>query len=43
MLKHEVWYLMVVNMPGEEEIQAAKREMERKGEKVQEEEIGEGE
>ena len=43
MLKQEVLYLMVVNMPGEEEIQAAKREMERKGEKVQEEEVGEGE
>ena len=36
MLKQEVLYLIVVNMPGEEEIQAANKEMERKGEKVQE-------
>ena len=41
MLRQEVLYMMVVNMPSDEEIQAAKKEMEKKGEKVQEGEIGE--
>ena len=43
MLQQEVLYMMVVNMPAEEEIQAAKREMEGKGERLQEGEIGEDE
>ena len=42
-LQQEVLYMMVVNMPAEEEIQAAKRKMEGKGEKLQEGEIGEDE
>lgn len=41
MLRQEVLYLMVVSMPSEEDIRAAKMEMEKKGEKVQEVDIGE--
>lgn len=41
MLRQEVLYLMVVRMPSEEDIRAAKMEMEKKGEKVQEVDIGE--
>ena len=35
-MKQEMLYLMVVNMPAEEELQKAKQEMEKKGEKVKE-------